>query len=256
MLNNISLTYLQGPNSILKPSRLEPTYLNEILSGNKSRFKCGSEIKKRSTFWGLRKVAPPTLPSRFGGASSATGTDINYKCKLEGNRQQVSFNVDSLIVYFTHKHSFWFFRQKTFIVYKARYFNTGRIMFVYSGFTIFNYRDWNDNKTKFLEILLQPRFRLLERPKSEVDLQGRRSDWMTALRDQVTWPVTMETLHLPKELWRPSFRRRRTFKDLIIRLGNWYWVFFYQSLKEGWINNAIYSHFECDLRNGDYSETL
>ena len=64
------------------------------------RFKCGSEIKKRSTFWGLRKVAPPVVPNKHGLSTSACGTSangqyftasnggtINYKCKLESKRE-------------------------------------------------------------------------------------------------------------------------------------------------------------------------
>lgn len=56
---------LQGPSNLLKSSRLDLQYLNSILESNKSRFKSGSEIKKRSTFWGLRNVAPP-LPEPRG----------------------------------------------------------------------------------------------------------------------------------------------------------------------------------------------
>ena len=37
-------------------------FLCSVLSRNKSRFTCGSEVQKKSTFWGLRKVGPPIPP--------------------------------------------------------------------------------------------------------------------------------------------------------------------------------------------------
>lgn len=33
-----------------------------ILTNNRSRFKCGREIKKRTTIWGLRVRLPPPCP--------------------------------------------------------------------------------------------------------------------------------------------------------------------------------------------------
>lgn len=61
------LPFMQPPSngqiSVLKSSRIEPHYIGALLVANKSRFKCGSEIKKRSTFWGLRKVVPPLAPN-------------------------------------------------------------------------------------------------------------------------------------------------------------------------------------------------
>ncbi len=78
---------LQGPNSSLKSTRLELDFITELLSKNKTRFKCGSEIKKRSTFWGLRKVAPPSIPSRFAHLmSTSTTSTVNYKCKLDSKK--------------------------------------------------------------------------------------------------------------------------------------------------------------------------
>ena len=51
---------IQGPACRLKISRVEAGSILNLLAGNKSRFKCGSEIRRRTTFWGLRKVAPPS----------------------------------------------------------------------------------------------------------------------------------------------------------------------------------------------------
>ena len=56
----IHITFFQGPACRLKLSRVEPGSILNLFAGNKSRFKCGSEIRRRSTFWGLRKVAPPS----------------------------------------------------------------------------------------------------------------------------------------------------------------------------------------------------
>eukprot|EP00095_Tigriopus_kingsejongensis_P010712 maker-scaffold179_size282488-snap-gene-1.22 protein:Tk10712 transcript:maker-scaffold179_size282488-snap-gene-1.22-mRNA-1 annotation:"metal-response element-binding transcription factor 2" len=70
---------LQGPGAILKPNRIEHSFLHNVLKGNKTRFKCGSEIKKRSTFWGLRKVLPPSIPLKLGG----DGPFLNFKLNLD-----------------------------------------------------------------------------------------------------------------------------------------------------------------------------
>ena len=87
---------LQGPAENLKPRKIEPDFLSRLLTSNKSRFKCGSEIKKRSTFWGLRKVAPPGV-----NPAGATAFGLHYKCKstpsdsvitLVHNNQGVSDN--------------------------------------------------------------------------------------------------------------------------------------------------------------------
>ncbi|TRY72982.1 hypothetical protein TCAL_13306 [Tigriopus californicus] len=71
---------LQGPGLCLKPGRIEHSFLHNVLRGHKARFKCGSEIKKRSTFWGLRKVLPPAVPNKLGG----DGPFVNFKLNLEG----------------------------------------------------------------------------------------------------------------------------------------------------------------------------
>lgn len=66
-----------------------------------SRFKCGSESKKRSTYWGLRKVAPPVVPNKYGLNGStvnlnegvyftaSNGGTINYKSKLETKQKRL-----------------------------------------------------------------------------------------------------------------------------------------------------------------------
>ncbi len=97
---------LQG-SSGLKLGRLGEggcAFVSELLLKNKTRFKCGSEIKKRSTFWGLRKVAPPSLPGRFGlflhpsssitvsngGGDSGSSTPTNHNGKQDGDSQKAA----------------------------------------------------------------------------------------------------------------------------------------------------------------------
>lgn len=74
-----TLKYLQGsgPNPLFKASKVEPDYIGKLLAGNKSRFKCGSETGKKNSFWGLRKMCAPPLPSKYfprGWGRWATGT--------------------------------------------------------------------------------------------------------------------------------------------------------------------------------------
>lgn len=38
-------------------------FILAALCNNENRFKCGREIKKRTTIWGLRKRTPPPPPS-------------------------------------------------------------------------------------------------------------------------------------------------------------------------------------------------
>lgn len=69
----IKLTiFIPGPANLLKLSQLDPQYLYTILSSNKSRFKSGSEFK-RSTFWGLRTMAPP-LPASLASTLTSSMT--------------------------------------------------------------------------------------------------------------------------------------------------------------------------------------
>lgn len=74
------LQCLQGPDWKLKSSRVEPHFVNNLLSSNKSRFKCGSS----SSFWGLRKLTPPDLPKEYG-MSVEICYKIDYK-KVEAKR--------------------------------------------------------------------------------------------------------------------------------------------------------------------------
>ena len=61
------LKYLtdNGTSSNIKPGRLEAEQISKILANNKSRFKCGSETGQQSSFWGLRRMLAPWLPSRY-----------------------------------------------------------------------------------------------------------------------------------------------------------------------------------------------
>lgn len=57
------LKSLQGPGCLLKVNRLDPDFITSLLSSHRSRFRCGSESKKRSNYWGLCQVAPPSVSS-------------------------------------------------------------------------------------------------------------------------------------------------------------------------------------------------
>ena len=61
------LKYLNGDksNSNFKLSRIESEHIIKILSNNKTRFMCGSETGQQSSFWGLRKMMAPWLPSKY-----------------------------------------------------------------------------------------------------------------------------------------------------------------------------------------------
>lgn len=49
----------------MKASRIDNEYISKLLLKNKSRFKCGSETGKKNSFWGLRKMCAPPLPSKY-----------------------------------------------------------------------------------------------------------------------------------------------------------------------------------------------
>ena len=61
------LKYLTGDknNSNFKLSRLELDSVVKTLANNKTRFMCGSETGQQSSFWGLRKMTAPWLPSKY-----------------------------------------------------------------------------------------------------------------------------------------------------------------------------------------------
>jgi len=60
-----NIKYLQGIDHSIKASRIDTDYISKLLLRNKSRFKCGSETGKKHSFWGLRKMCAPPLPSRY-----------------------------------------------------------------------------------------------------------------------------------------------------------------------------------------------
>lgn len=78
------LKYLQGSSSnpLFKANKIESEYISKLLSANKSRFKCGSETGKKNSFWGLRKMCAPPLPSKYfprGWGRWATGPKGSVK---------------------------------------------------------------------------------------------------------------------------------------------------------------------------------
>lgn len=60
-----NIKYLQGMDHTIKASRIDLEYISKLLVRNKSRFKCGSETGKKNSFWGLRKMCAPPLPSKY-----------------------------------------------------------------------------------------------------------------------------------------------------------------------------------------------
>ena len=72
------LKYLQGTSNIptFKGNKIESDFISKLLLSNKSRFKCGSETGKKNSYWGLRKMCAPPLPSKYfprGWGRWATG---------------------------------------------------------------------------------------------------------------------------------------------------------------------------------------
>lgn len=60
-----NIKYLQGMDHNFKASQIDAEYISKLLVRNKSRFKCGSETGKKNSFWGLRKMCAPPLPSKY-----------------------------------------------------------------------------------------------------------------------------------------------------------------------------------------------
>ena len=71
------LKSLQGPGCLLKVNRLDPDFITSLLSSHHSRFRCGSESKKKSNYWGLCQVAPPSVSS----ASNSINTSTTIRAK-------------------------------------------------------------------------------------------------------------------------------------------------------------------------------
>ena len=87
-----------SPSSVLKSSRIEPNYLENLLKGNKSRFKCGSKSKSSSgetkrKFWTLVKLGPPLAPHNKIYQKDSSVIDVNFKSKQQNNiHQKISSN--------------------------------------------------------------------------------------------------------------------------------------------------------------------
>ncbi|XP_076346217.1 metal-response element-binding transcription factor 2-like isoform X2 [Tachypleus tridentatus] len=84
--SNWSLFQLQGePATVPEEKRRE--ILMSALHNNRSRFKCGKEIKKKTTLWGLRVRIPPPAPSvilpAVGPINEKSASDTKGKPKKE-----------------------------------------------------------------------------------------------------------------------------------------------------------------------------
>ena len=86
---------LQGPGCLLKMSRLEPEFIGSLLSSRASRFRCGSEIKKRSNYWGLCQVAPPTVSQANNVCSSTPirAKDGHNVGRIAGGASSSSYSI-------------------------------------------------------------------------------------------------------------------------------------------------------------------
>ena len=72
----LKLLQMSHSVSVLKSSRIEqPNFLESLLKANKSKFKCGS---KRSKFWTLTKVGPPSVKSQ-----KVSVVDMTFKIKAK-----------------------------------------------------------------------------------------------------------------------------------------------------------------------------
>lgn len=58
-----------------------------ILTNNRTRFKCGREIKKRTTIWGLRVRLPPPCPVVNLPASGEIDDSVLRRCWLGVNKR-------------------------------------------------------------------------------------------------------------------------------------------------------------------------
>lgn len=69
------------PSSVLKSSRIEPNFIESLLKGNKSKFKCGSKSSKKTRYWTLVKVGPPLAPHNKIYQKDSSVIDVNFKSK-------------------------------------------------------------------------------------------------------------------------------------------------------------------------------
>jgi ribosomal protein S27AE len=94
------IKYLQGSpnNPLFKASKVEPECISLLLAANKSRFMCGSETGKKSSYWGLRKMCPPPLPGKYLNISHQfgrwAGGRRSRKAIVAAVRSRSSCNID------------------------------------------------------------------------------------------------------------------------------------------------------------------
>ena len=96
----MKIKYLQGSpnNPLFKASKVDAEYIAKLLATNKSRFKCGSETGKKSSYWGLRKMCPPPLPGKYLNISHQfgrwAGGRRSRKAIVAAVRSRSSCNID------------------------------------------------------------------------------------------------------------------------------------------------------------------
>ena len=59
------MKYLSANSATFKGHRFDLETVSKVLATNKGRFMCGSETGKQASFWGLRRLTAPWLPSKF-----------------------------------------------------------------------------------------------------------------------------------------------------------------------------------------------
>ncbi|XP_023248294.1 uncharacterized protein LOC106645650 [Copidosoma floridanum] len=80
---------LQLPPRIRDVSeRIRKESILAVLATNRSRFKCGREIKKRTTIWGLRQRLPPPSPQVNLPPSGIVDDTVLNQCCCSGKRLQ------------------------------------------------------------------------------------------------------------------------------------------------------------------------
>ncbi|XP_040569712.1 metal-response element-binding transcription factor 2 isoform X1 [Lepeophtheirus salmonis] len=81
--------YFVGPSALLAKSKANVNYIDSLLASNPSRFKSGSELKKRSTFWGLRRVAPPNGPHASHNTLKVESSFIKREVTLSSRGRRI-----------------------------------------------------------------------------------------------------------------------------------------------------------------------